>query len=169
MTLKTLIKLLAFTLLFLLTACGADDTSDPTKLSPQAHKVTVTIGLNGSAATTIGSVDLDVLLPAGFVLETDSSGQPTASALTFLVAGAMSEVNYVGSTGAINAKIIKTDGFPGDADLMRISRVYPADATLPTDTSFSVTVVAYDVGDPQNPTVISGLAERITVSTELAE
>lgn len=167
MTIKPLTKLLfltlPFTLLLLLAACG-DDVSDPTRLSPQAHKVTVTIGLNGNPVTMIGSVDLDVILPEGFVLETDSSGQPSESALTFLVDGAMSDVNYASATGEINAAIIKTAGFAGNADLMQISRIYPANATLPTDNQFSVTVVAYDF----NTTTVNDISAMIRINIQLA-
>lgn len=170
-TIKPLSKLLAFTLsctlLLLLAACG-EDGSDPDRLSPQAHKVTLTIGLNGSPSATIGSADLDVILPEGFVLETDNSGQPTANALTFLVAGAMSVVSYDSANGEIKTKIIKNDGFAGDAELMQISCLYPANATLPTGNTFGVTVVAIDINDPLNPIVIEGISEKISISIQAA-
>lgn len=170
MTIKSLTKLLrlisTFSLLLLLAACGEDVTA-PTRLNPQAHKVTVTIGLQGSPATMIGSVDLDVILPAGFVLETASS-EPTESALTFLVDGATADVNYiqedVSANGEIKAVIIKADGFAGDAALMQISRIYPANATLPTADNFIVTAVAYDF----NTTVVDAISEKISVSIQLA-
>lgn len=171
MTIKSLTKLpsliSSFSLLLLLAACG-DDSAAPTRLNPQAHKVTVTIGLQGSPATMIGSVDLDVILPAGFVLETASSEQPTESALIFLVDGATADVNYiqedVSANGEIKAVIIKTDGFAGDADLLQISRIYPANATLPTADNFIVTAVAYDF----NTTVVDAITEKISISTQLA-
>lgn len=167
MTIKPLTKLLSFalslTLSILLTACG-DDVSAPTQLSPQAHKVTITIGLNGSPATMISSVNLDVILPQGFVLETDDSGQPTDSALTFLVDGTMPAVNYASANGEIKAAIIKTDGFAGDVDLMQIACIYPANATLPTENDFIVTAVAYDF----NATAVDDISEKISISIQLA-
>ena len=163
---KLLVLTLSLTLLLLLTACG-DDVSDPTKLSPQAHKVTVTIGLNGSPETMVGSVYLDVLLPEGFVLETDSMGQPTENALSFLVADAMPVVNYASATGEITAAIIKTDGFAGDAALMQVSRIYPNNATLPTENNFDIIIVAY-YADPQNPKAVDAISEKININVQLA-
>lgn len=161
---KLLVLMLSSTLL-LLTACG-DDVSDPTKLMPLAHKVTVTIALNGSPETMIGSVGLDMVLPEGFVLETDSMGQPTGSALSFLVNGAMADVNYISNTGELNAAIIKTEGFAGDTALMQISCIYPANAIIPTKNDFIVNAVTYDA-DPQNPKAID-ISEKISISIELA-
>jgi hypothetical protein len=167
---KRLVYTLSFTFLLFLAACGGD-ASAPTKLSPQAHKVTVTIGLNGSAATMIGSVDLTVVLPAGFVLETDSSGQPTGSTLSFLVEGAeIAGANYIpaanGDNGKILAAFAKSSGFAGDANLVQISRIYPANATLPTEDNFIITVVANDT-NPTNTTVVNGISAKISISTEL--
>lgn len=165
--LKPLTKLFFYTLpltfLLFLAACG-DDVSAPTKLLPLAHTVTVTIGLSGSPETMVGSVDLAVVLPAGFVLETDSSGQPTASALTFLVDGAMADVNYSSATGEISAAIIKTDGFAGNADLLQISGTYPANAILPTENSFAITAVAYGF----NTTAVDDISDKINISVQLA-
>lgn len=175
MMIKSLTKLLrlipSFSLLLLLVACG-DDVADPTRLNPQAHKVTVTIGLNGNPATMIGSVDLDVILPAGFVLETDNSGQPTDSALSFLVDGAeIAGANYIpainGVNGEIVAALVKSSGFAGDADLLQISRIYPANATLPTANDFIITVVANDT-NPTNTTVVDAISAKISISIQLA-
>lgn len=167
MTLKPLTKLFFYTLpltfLLFLAACG-DDVSAPSKLLPLAHTVTVTIGLSGSPETRIGSVDLDVILPPGFVLETDSSGQPVNSALTFLVDGAMADVNYASANGKITAAIIKTDGFAGNADLMRISGVYPAETVLPTGNSFIINAVAYSF----NTTAVDDISDKINISVQLA-
>lgn len=158
-----LTKLFAIMTLLFLTACG-DDVSDPTKLLPLAHTLTVTIGLSGSPETMIGSVDLDIILPPGFVLETDNSGQPVDRALTFLVDGAMSDVNYTSANGRVAAAIIKTDGFAGNADLLKISGVYPANAILPTGNNFIVTAVAYDF----NTAAINDISEKINISIQLA-
>lgn len=167
MMLKPLTKLFFYTLplsfLLFLAACS-DDVSAPTKLLPLAHTVTVTVGLSGSPETMVGSVDLAVVLPAGFVLETDSSGQPTASSLTFLVDGAMADVNYVSATGELTAAIIKIDGFAGNADLLQISATYPANAILPTGNSFSITAVAYGF----NTTAVDDISDKININVQLA-
>lgn len=160
---KQILYTLSLTLLLFLAACG-DDVSAPTKLLPLPHTVTVTMGLSGSPETMVGSVDLAAILPAGFVLETDSSGQPTASALTFLVDGAMADVNYVGATGEINVAIIKTDGFAGNADLLQISGTYPANTILPTENSFTITAVAYGF----NTTAVEDISDKINISVQLA-
>lgn len=170
MTIKRLCLTLSLTLLLFLAACG-DDVSAPTKLSPQAHKVTVTVGLNGSPAIMIGSLDLALVLPAGFVLETDNSGQPTGSALSFLVDGAeIAGANYIPATNGVNGEIVaalaKSSGFAGDANLMQISRIYPANATLPSENNFIITVVANDT-NPTNTTVINDISATISISTQL--
>lgn len=163
MQIKVLTKLLAMATLLLLTGCG-DEVSDASKLLPLPHTVTATIGLSGSPETRIGSVDLAVTLPAGFVLETDGSGQPPASALTFLVDGALADFNYSSATGEISAAIIKTDGFAGNADLLRISGTYPADAVLPAVNSFAITAVAYGF----NTTAVDDISDKINISVQLA-
>ena len=167
---KLLPLLISIALLLILTACGGggggSDEDEETTLDPQAQQVTVTLGLQGNATPLVGSVDLDVVLPDGFVLATDSSGQATAAALTFLVAGATGAANYLPATatasGKINAGIIKTDGFPGNADLLQISRTYAAGASLPTANDFMATVVASDL----NGATLAGISERISINTQ---
>jgi hypothetical protein len=132
----------------------------------QAQKVTATLSLQGSASTTVGSVDLSVLLPDGFVLEADNLNQPTASALAFLVTGATAIVNYTPATiaanGELKAGIIKSDGFTGNSSLMQISRTYAAGATLPNDDNFMVTVVASDL----NGVPLTGITVQISINAQ---
>lgn len=159
---KLLSLLLTFTLL-LLSACGGGG-GGPT---PQPQKVTVTLGLQGDAATVVGSVDVDVVLPDGFVLEMDNStNQPTATALSIMVSGATFAANYIPEStvanGEILAGIIKGDGFAGNASLVQIFRTYAAGTTLPTADEFIVTVVASDL-DGVPLTNISG---QINIDTQ---
>lgn len=161
-----LLTLLSCTLLLTLAACGGGGSeSTPAQ---QAQQVTVTFGLQGNAGATVGSVDLDVLLPAGFVLETGNDGQPTTAALALLATGATTAVNYtpetVAANGGIQSAIIKTDGFAGNADLLQISRTYAAGATLPTSDDFMVTVVASDL----NGVVLPGIGARVSIMTQTA-
>jgi hypothetical protein len=157
---KRLPLFLSFTLLLFLTACGGGDGGG------QPQKVTATFALQGNAATTVGAVDLDVVLPSGFALETDSSNQPTASALTFLVTGATFVPNYTPETatanGAIKAGIIKSDGFAGNSSLLQISRIYAAGAILPTADDFMVTVVVSDL----NGVALTGISGQSSVSSQ---
>lgn len=167
--LKLLPLLLTFTFLLSLTACGGGGGTTPTpQPQAQAQKVTATFALQGSAATFVGAVDLDVVLPDGFVLEVDSSNQPTASALTFLVNGATAVVNYTPETiavnGVIKAGIIKVDGFAGNTTLMQISRTYAAGTTLPTADDFMVTVVASDL----NGVPLTGVTAQVSISNQVA-
>ena len=158
---KLLPLFLTFTFLLLLSACGSED---PT---PQRQKVTVTLGLQGSAATVVGSVDVDVVLPDGFVLEMDNpSGQPIDTALSLLVSGATFSSNYIPETSIANGEIIvgiiKGDGFAGNASLVQISRTYAAGTTLPTADDFIVTVVASDLdGVP-----LTDITGQINIDTE---
>lgn len=171
MTIKYLSKLffLLFTstLLLSLTACGGGGGGDGETI-PQAQKVTATFALQGNAAALVGAIDLDILLPAGFVLETDSSNQPTASALIFLVNGATAVANYTPETsaanGAIKAGIIKIDGFAGNSSILQISRTYAVGATLPTAGDFMVTVTASDL----NGVALPGISGQISVSSQPA-
>lgn len=170
MTIKHLSKLFTFfltaTLLSSLTACGGGGGESTPAPQPQAQaqKVTVTLGLQGSAATIVGSVDLDVVLPDGFVLETDSSNLPTASALTFIVNSDYAVANYTPETptvnGAINSAIIKTTGFAGNTNLMQISRTYAVGTTLPTVDDFMVTVVASDL----NGVPLTAVTAQVSIS-----
>lgn len=173
MTIKNLPKQLAllivFTLLFSLTACGGGGGETTPTPQPQAQTVTVTVALQGNAATIVGSVDLDVVLPDGFVLEIDTAtGQPTDTALTFLVPGATFALNYLPETTAVNgeikAGIIKSDGFAGNSSLVQVSRTYAAGATLPTANDFMVTVVASDLYG----VALTGISEQISVSFQPA-
>jgi hypothetical protein len=168
---KSLTLPLSLILLLTLTACGGGGgggneggTGGVTTL--QAQKVTATFALQGSAAATVGSVDLNVLLPVGFVLETDSAAQPIASAMTLLVNGATTAAQYIPATtaanGEIKAAIIKTDGFAGNAGLMQISRTYAAGATLPTANDFMVTVIASDL----NGVSLTGITEQISITAQ---
>ncbi|PKN12661.1 MAG: hypothetical protein CVU69_06405 [Deltaproteobacteria bacterium HGW-Deltaproteobacteria-4] len=168
MILKKLLILLFFlTLLLVLNACGGGGGSTPaaTPSTPStAQKVTVTFALQG-APDTIYSADLDVVLPDGFALETDSLNQPTASALSFLVIDATAVVNYLPATtanGEVIVGIIKSDGFSGDASLMQIVCVYPAGATLPTADDFIVTAFASDSAGVD----LSGISAQLSVTTE---
>lgn len=162
--------LFVFTLLFSLTACGGGggggETTPTTQL--QAQKITAIFALQGSAAIIVGSVDLVVVLPDGFVLETDSSNQPTTSAMTLLVPGATSATNYIpataGANGAIKAGIIKSDGFAGNVNLVKMTRIYAAGATLPTADDFILTVVASDL----NGTTLADISGQINVSSQPA-
>lgn len=168
MTIKHLSKLLpllsALSLLLFLTACGGGGG----ETTSQSQKVTTTFVLQGDAALLVGAVDLDLLLPAGFGLETDSSNQPTASALTILVDGATAAVNYTPETiavnGAIKAGIIKSDGFAGNSSLLQISRTYAAGVTLPTAGDFIVTVAASDLSG----VALTGISGQINVSSQPA-
>lgn len=170
MTIKQLSKLLlllsALSLLLSLAACGGGGGGGET--IPQPQKVTATFALQGNAAIIVGAIDLDVVLPAGFALEVDSSNQPTVSALTFLVNGATAVVNYtpetIAANGAIKAGIIKSDGFAGNSSLMQIFRIYAAGATLPTADDFMVTVIASDL----NGAPLTGIAAQVTISTQPA-
>lgn len=169
---KLLPLLLTFTLLFFLTACGGGGGGTTSAPQPQpqaqAQKVAITFALQGNVAAIVGAVDLDVLLPAGFVLEVDSSNQPTANVLTFLVNGATAVVNYtpetIAANGAITAGIIKSDGFAGNSSLMQISRTYAAGATLPMADDFMVTVVASDL----NGVPLTSVTAQISISTQPA-
>lgn len=163
---KLFVYTLTLTIFLLLTACG-EDTSAPTRLSPLPHTVTVTFGLQGSSATTVSGVDLDVLLPPGFVLETDNLGDPTDNALKFLVDNdedqVFADANYKEENRTIKAVITKTYGFAADADLMQISCIYPANTILPTLESFSVTAVANDL----TPTPRSDISYGIRIDIQL--
>lgn len=160
--------LLSFALLFTLSACGGGGGGGTTPTpQPQAQKVTVTLGLQGNAATTVGSVDIDVVLPDGFVLETDAAtGLPTNAALTLLITGATFAPNYIPETaavnGAIKAGIIKSDGFAGNASLVRMTHTFAAGATLPNANDFMVTVIASDL----NGAPLTGISELISISVQ---
>lgn len=168
--LKPLTKLLAllfsFSILLILTACGGGGSGDD--VSPRPQKATVTFALQGGPAI-VHSVQLQVVLPDGFVLETDTSNQPTGSALTLLVTGAeLNDVSYLPATSASNGEIIaaigKIEGFPGDASLMQISSTYAPGAALPTVGDFIVTVDASDL----NGVALSGISEKISVDIQPA-
>jgi hypothetical protein len=173
-TTKLLTLLLSLTLLLTLTACGGGGGGGDAGsgggggggITLQAQKVTVTLGLQGNAAATVGSVDLNVLLPTGFVLEIDGTAQPTAAAMTLLVPGATTAANYTPATtaanGEIKAGIIKTEGFAGNAVLLQISRTYAAGATLPTAGDFMVTVIASDL----NGIALTGISTQISINTQ---
>jgi hypothetical protein len=169
MTIKRLSKrlffLLACTLLFTLTACGGGGG----ETTLQAQKVTAAFALQGSAATIVGAVDLDVVLPAGFVLEIDTAtAQPIDTALTSLVPGATFVPNYLPETTAANGEIkvgiIKSDGFAGNSSLMQVSRTYAAGATLPSADDFMVTVIASDL----NGATLPSISGKISISTQPA-
>lgn len=170
MTIKHLSKLFpllsALSLLLSLAACGGGGGGGET--IPQPQRVTAIFALQGNAAALVGAVDLDVLLPAGFVLEIDSFNQSTDSALTFLVNGATAVVNYTPETnaanGAIKAGIIKIDGFAGSSSLMQISCTYAVGATLPTANDFMVTVTASDL----NGVALTGISGQTNVSSQPA-
>lgn len=164
---KRLLFLLPFTILIALTACGGGGGGGG-GTAPQAQKVTATLGLLGSASTTVGSVDIDVVLPYGFVLETDTAtGLPLDTVLTLLVPGATFAPNYIPETasanGGIKAGIIKSDGFAGNASLVQLTHTFAAGATLPTADDFIVTVVASDLNG-----VPLGITEQISISTQPA-
>jgi hypothetical protein len=167
---KLLTLVLALTLLLTLTACGGgggDEGGGGT--TQQAQKVTATFALQGSAVTIVGAVDLDVLLPAGFVLETDTTtGQPIDTALTFLVPGATFVPNYLPETTAVNGEIkagmIKSDGFAGNSSLVQVSRTYAAGTNRPSANDFMVTVIASDL----NGATLAGISGKISISTQPA-
>lgn len=165
---KLLSLLLPLSLLIALTACGGGGGGGEATPTPQAQKVTVTIGLQGNSAVTVGSVDLDVVLPDGFVLETDNVAQPPASALTLLIDNATTATNYTpetsASNGGIRAAIIKTDGFAGNAGLMQLSRIYTAGATLPKTDDFMVTVIASDL----NGAPLTGITAQVNITAQPA-
>ena len=168
---KRLSLLLTCTLLFSLTACGGGGGGDAGGggATLQAQKVTVTFALQGSAATIVGAVDLDVVLPVGFVLEADTAtGQPTATALTFLVPGATFVPNYLPETAAVNgeikAGIIKSDGFAGNSSLVQVSRIYAAGTTLPSAEDFMAAVIASDLSGA----TLTSISGKISVSTQPA-
>lgn len=161
---KLLPLLLTFTFLISLTACGGGGGGTA---APQAQKVTVTLGLQGSAATIVGAVDIDAVLPDGFVLELDTAtGLPTDTALTLLVPGATFAPNYIPETtaanGEIKAGIIKSDGFAGNASLVEMTHTFAAGATLPIASDFTVTVVASDL----NGATLTGISELISISVQ---
>lgn len=177
MTIKNLSKLLALLfaciLLFSLTACGGggggggEGAVPPTQQAQKAQQVTVTFGLNGGSATTVGAVDLDVVLPDGFVLAVDSStGLPTDTALALLVSGAYLEANYIPETtaanGAIDAGIMKGDGFAGNSNLIQLTHTFAAGVTLPTANDFMVTVVASDL----NGVPLTAINGQISITTQ---
>lgn len=157
---KRIPLLFTFTLLLFLFACGDGDTPQ------EAHEVTVAFALQGNAATVVGSVDLDVVLPDGFVLETDSTNQPTTSAMTLLVPDATFALNYIPATvaanGAIKGAIIKAGGFAGNANLVQMTHTFAAGATLPNANDFVVTFVASDL----NGVPLSGVTGQISITTQ---
>ena len=174
MTLKPLTKLLSAlffsSILLILTACGGGGSGGDGggNVSPQPQKATVTFALQGGPAI-VHSVQLQVVLPDGFVLETDTSNQPIGSALTLLVTGAeLNDLSYIPATPASNGEIIaaigKVDGFPGDTNLMQISCTYAPGATLPTVGDFIVTVDASDL----NGVALGGISEKISVDIQPA-
>lgn len=174
MTTKTLLKLFtllcSLALILVLSACGSGG-STPTKVQLQPQKVTATVALQGAPETIVGAVRLDVVLPTGFVLETDSSSQPTVSALTFLVPGdnVLTATTYIPETGTANGLIttgiIKPNGFAGNATLLRISCIYPVGATLPTAEDF---IVSLTTASDTEGLDLNGLSLQITISTETA-
>ena len=168
-TAQLLILLLSLTLLLTLTACGGGggggSEGDGGGTTLQAQKVTATFALQGGA-TIVGSVDLEVVLPVGFVLETDNTAQPTASSMTLLVNGATSAVNYTPATIAANGEIlvaiIKSDGFVGNTNLIQMSHIYAAGTTLPTADDFMVTVGASDL----NGVPLTGITAQVSISNQ---
>ena len=174
MRIKAQIKLLPLLLcvivLLILPACGGGggDGGGGGNDSPQPQKATVTFALQGSPAI-VNSVQLNIVLPDGFVLETDTSNEPTVSALTLLVTGAeLNEFSYTQATSAINGEIsvaiAKLDGFPSDTNLMQISCIYAPGAAPPTVGDFIVTVDASDLnGGP-----LDGISEKIKVAIQPA-
>lgn len=158
---RKLTLILSFILLFFLTACGDGGTTS----TPQ--KITVTFSLSGNAATTVGSVDLGVVLPDGFVLAMDNStNQPTDAALSILVTGATFAANYIPATAVANgevlAGIIKGNGFVGNANLVQITSTFSAGSTLPAVDDFKVTVVARDL----NGVEMSEITAQVSINTE---
>lgn len=158
---KLLSRLFSFSFLLILTACGGGGGGSDA--SPQPQKATVTFALQGGPAI-VNSVQLNVVLPEGFVLETDTSDQPTVSALTLLVTRAeINDFSYTPETPVINGEITvaiaKVDGFPGDANLMQISCTYAPGTTLPTVDDFIVTVDASDL----NGASLVGITEKISI------
>jgi hypothetical protein len=173
MTIKPLTNLLLrffpFTVLLILTACGGGGGSGA---APQPQKVTATFALQGSP-TTVGSAQLNVVLPDSFVLEVEngSTDQPTASALLFLVPDVNATANYIPAAGAVNgtidAAIIKADGFPGTANLMQISRIYVDGEILPTVDDFIVTVAASDFnGSLFDGNLLPKITGKITIDIQ---
>ena len=68
---KIIAVILATLSCIVLTACGGGDAGGESGV--QATEVVVTLSLNGSL-TTINAVDLDIDLPAGFILATAADG-----------------------------------------------------------------------------------------------
>lgn len=158
MTIKNLIKLLplllSFTLLLLLTACGSDE--DP---APAGKSAKMTIGIqriDGNPGTNVGSVALNITLPAAFTLKTDVDGIPTSTKMLvdgLLVDGAC---NYVHPT--LTFALIKSDGtsFP-TGDLISFSLPLQEDEVLMVATDFLL-----------NLTEVTEIAENgdVTIQTE---
>ena len=176
MTIKALNKLLPrlfyFAVLLILTACGGGGGDggggDGGDASPQPQKATVTFALQGGPAI-VHSVQLNIVLPEGFVLETDTSNKPAVTALTLLVTGAeLNDFAYTPATPVINGEItgaiVKIDGFPVDANLMQISCIYAPGTTLPTVDDFIVTVDASDLDGAS----LGGITEKISISIQPA-
>jgi hypothetical protein len=138
----SILKVLVLVLLLIpLFACGGGDTSTP------AQRVDLRIGLEGDGI--VGAVDVEIVLPEGFVLKVDDAGQPTDTALVMLVEGGDMEVNYTPETEASNGQliiaIINASGFEASADLLKISRVFAAGTSRPTADDFAISIEAYDL------------------------
>ncbi len=147
----SMLKSFALVLLLLpLFACGGGGgmTTMISTTTPTAQKVELTIGLQGSG--TVGAVDVEIVLPAGFILELDETGKPTEAALIELVSGGTMEINYIAETaqtnGMLDIGLINVTGFAADAALLKVSRVYAAGATLPSVDDFAVSLEAVRSG-----------------------
>lgn len=120
--------------LFLLCACGEDN--------PAAHRVEVTVALQGSATETVQGVDLTAALPSGFSVVADGNGEPAAGTVTSLLGGALVVSRYLptgsGSGGpALHIMIADATGFAANAALVRLAAVYPPESLLPLPSFFS--------------------------------
>jgi hypothetical protein len=162
---SSVLKVLALVLLLIpLLACGGGGGGDTPAPAAVAQRVDLTAGLEGDGA--VGAVDVEIVLPEGFILEVDDSGQPTDTALAKLVEGGNMAVNYTPETEATNGQliiaIISASGFEPSADLLKVSRIYAAGASLPAADDFAISIEAFDLDGAAMPAL--SLITNLTIT-----
>jgi hypothetical protein len=134
--LNVTVKLLMIAALLSLTACGGGGGGG----TPIQEQAVVDMSLTGGN-DTIGSIYVELVLPEGFTLDTDSEGLPTDNALGTAIANSYIQANYMPEDatdlGQLNLALIGSNGFPAGV-FSTLRHDLAAGEALPLETEFQV-------------------------------